>query len=74
VIAAANPLHGLASDAAAVADVVRAVPAALQHFMAERAGSRRTIEIPGSSHAITVSQPEATAQMILEAAAQPVAA
>jgi pimeloyl-ACP methyl ester carboxylesterase len=42
--------------------------------MAERAGSRRTIEIPGSSHAITVSQPEATAQMILEAAAQPVAA
>jgi pimeloyl-ACP methyl ester carboxylesterase len=50
------------------------IPAALQHFMAERAGSRRTIEIPGSSHAITVSQPEATAQMILEAAAQPVAA
>jgi pimeloyl-ACP methyl ester carboxylesterase len=31
--------------------------------------ARRTIEIPGASHAITVSQPEATAQLILEAAA-----
>jgi pimeloyl-ACP methyl ester carboxylesterase len=37
--------------------------------MAERAGARRTIQIPGASHAITVSQPEATAQLILEAAA-----
>ena len=45
------------------------IPAALQHFMAERAGARRTIEIPGASHAITVSQPEETAQLILEAAA-----
>jgi pimeloyl-ACP methyl ester carboxylesterase len=43
--------------------------AELQHFLAERAGARRTIEIPGASHAITVSQPEATAQLILEAAA-----
>jgi pimeloyl-ACP methyl ester carboxylesterase len=50
------------------------IPAALQHFMAERAGARRTIEIPGASHAITVSQPGATAELILEAAAVPVAA
>jgi pimeloyl-ACP methyl ester carboxylesterase len=50
------------------------IPAALQHFMAERAGARRTIEVPGASHAITVSQPEATAQLILEAAALHVAA
>jgi pimeloyl-ACP methyl ester carboxylesterase len=50
------------------------IPAALQHFMAERAGARRTIEIPGASHALTVSQPEATAQLILEAAALRVAA
>jgi hypothetical protein len=42
--------------------------------MAERAGARNTIEIPRASHAITVSQPEATAQLILEAAAVPAAA
>jgi pimeloyl-ACP methyl ester carboxylesterase len=45
------------------------IPRALQHFMAERAGAQHTIEIPGASHALTVSQPEATAQLILEAAA-----
>ena len=50
------------------------IPAALQHWMAERAEARRTIEVPGASHAITVSQPEATAQLILEACAVHVAA
>ena len=50
------------------------LPAALHRFMAERAGARRTIEIPGASHAISVSQPEATADLILEAAAGPVSA
>ena len=49
------------------------IPAALQHFMADRAEAQRTIEIPGASHAITVSQPEATAQLILEAARMPAA-
>jgi pimeloyl-ACP methyl ester carboxylesterase len=44
------------------------IPAQLQRFMAERAGARRTIEIPGASHAITVSRPEETAQLIIEAA------
>jgi pimeloyl-ACP methyl ester carboxylesterase len=52
----------------------RIIPAELQRWMAERAGARRTIEIPGASHAITVSQPDATAQLILEAAAMPVTA
>ena len=47
----------------------RVIPAALQHYMAKRAGARRTVEIPGASHAMTVSHPEATAHMILEAAA-----
>jgi pimeloyl-ACP methyl ester carboxylesterase len=51
----------------------RNIPAELQHFMAERAGARRTVEIPGASHAIAVSQPKATADLILEAAAVPVA-
>jgi pimeloyl-ACP methyl ester carboxylesterase len=46
----------------------RVIPAQLQRFMAERAGARRTVEIPGASHAITVSRPEETAQLILEAA------
>jgi pimeloyl-ACP methyl ester carboxylesterase len=46
----------------------RSIPAAVQHFMAERAGARRTIEIPGASHAIAVSQPDATAHIILDAA------
>lgn len=44
------------------------IPAELQRYMAERAGARRTIELAGASHTITVSQPEATAQLILEAA------
>jgi pimeloyl-ACP methyl ester carboxylesterase len=45
------------------------IPPELQHFMAERAGARRTVEIPGASHAALVSQPQATTDLILEAAA-----
>jgi pimeloyl-ACP methyl ester carboxylesterase len=52
----------------------RNLPAALHRFMAERAGARGTVEIPGASHAISVSQREATAEVILEAAAVPVGA
>jgi len=52
----------------------RIIPAELQRFMAERAGARRMVEIPGASHAALVSQPQATADLILEAAAVPVAA
>jgi pimeloyl-ACP methyl ester carboxylesterase len=37
--------------------------------MAERAEARRTLEIPGASHAALVSQPQTTADLILEAAA-----
>jgi pimeloyl-ACP methyl ester carboxylesterase len=134
VIAAANPLRGLAADAAAVSDLVRTVdgpvvlaghsfhdqfaadvpaaeaarmaaaqrpvtlealqepagerplwkelpswfliggrdrniPSELQHQMAHRAGARRTIELPTASHAVAVSHPDATARLILEAAA-----
>jgi pimeloyl-ACP methyl ester carboxylesterase len=49
-------------------DEDRNIPAVLQRFMAERAGARRTSEIPGASHAISVAHPEATAHLILEAA------
>jgi pimeloyl-ACP methyl ester carboxylesterase len=52
----------------------RIIPAALQHHMAERAQAHRTIEIPGASHAIPVSHPDATTHLILEAAALRVAA
>ena len=47
----------------------RNIPKELEHYMAERAHARRTIEIPGGSHAITVSHPEAVAHQILDAAA-----
>ena len=57
-----------------VGDQDRTIPPALQRFMAERAGARRTVEVPGASHAITVSQPGATAELILEAATVPAAA
>jgi pimeloyl-ACP methyl ester carboxylesterase len=50
------------------------LPPELHRFLAERAGARSTVEIPGGSHAISVSQPEATAKVILEAASVPVGA
>jgi pimeloyl-ACP methyl ester carboxylesterase len=50
------------------------IPAAAQHYMAERARAHQTVEIPGASHVTLVSHPKATAHMILEAAALRVAA
>src|SRR4051794_17059202 len=47
----------------------RNIPAALQHYMASRAGAHRTIEIPGASHAISVAHPAATAELIHAATA-----
>jgi pimeloyl-ACP methyl ester carboxylesterase len=47
----------------------RVIPAALHNYMAERAHAHRTLEVPGASHAITVSHPQAVADQILEAAA-----
>ena len=35
----------------------RNIPAALEHYMAKRAGARRTIEIPSASHAVSVAHP-----------------
>jgi pimeloyl-ACP methyl ester carboxylesterase len=52
-----------------VAGQDRNIPAALQHLMADRAGARRTVELPTASHAAAVSHPDATARLILEAAA-----
>ena len=47
----------------------RIIPPQLQRYMAERAGSQRTVEIEGASHAMPVSRPDATARLILEATA-----
>jgi pimeloyl-ACP methyl ester carboxylesterase len=45
----------------------RIIPAELQRYMANRAGARGTVELPGTSHVALVSQPDATARVILEA-------
>ncbi|WP_433193924.1 alpha/beta fold hydrolase [Nocardia sp. CA-107356] len=44
------------------------IPVAAHRFMAERAGARATVEIPGASHAVTVSQPDVVAKVIVDAA------
>ena len=46
----------------------RIIPPALQRFMADRAGSQRTVAIEGASHAMPVSRPDATVRAILDAA------
>jgi len=44
------------------------IPVALHRFVAERANARGVREIAGASHALSVSQPDAVAETILEAA------
>jgi pimeloyl-ACP methyl ester carboxylesterase len=52
----------------------RIIPPELQRHMAQRARAHRTVAVEGASHAITVSQPGAVAELILEAARVPTAA
>jgi pimeloyl-ACP methyl ester carboxylesterase len=52
-----------------IGDEDRIIPPELHRFMAERAGAQRTLEIPGASHALSVSQPRATVDLILDAVA-----
>nr|WP_296072127.1 alpha/beta hydrolase [uncultured Actinoplanes sp.] len=47
----------------------RNIPAAALRFMGERAGGKQLVEIPDAGHALTVSQPAAVAQSILDAVA-----
>ncbi|MDQ0323497.1 pimeloyl-ACP methyl ester carboxylesterase [Pararhizobium capsulatum DSM 1112] len=44
------------------------IPAKALGFMAERAGSRHTVVVKGASHVVMVSQPQAVADLIEEAA------
>jgi pimeloyl-ACP methyl ester carboxylesterase len=52
----------------------RNIPAELQRSLAVRANPRRTVDLAGASHAVAVSRPIETADLILEAAALPVVA
>ncbi len=45
------------------------IPVTLHRFMAERAGSKRTVEIEGGSHAVGIPEAGAVADLIAEAAA-----
>jgi pimeloyl-ACP methyl ester carboxylesterase len=44
------------------------IPAAAHRFMAERAGSRRTVELQGGSHAVAIPEAAAVVDLIREAA------
>ena len=45
------------------------IPVALARFMAERAGSRRTIELAGGSHSVGIPEAAQVVELIEEAAA-----
>ncbi|MEU7820274.1 alpha/beta hydrolase [Catellatospora sp. NPDC049133] len=50
-----------------IGDADLCIPAELQRFLANRAGAKSVREVPGASHAISVSQPDAVAAAIIEA-------
>ena len=64
-----NPLWNNVPSWFLIGEDDRIIPPALQHYMADRAEASRMVEIPGASHAAGVTHPEATTQLILEAAA-----
>ncbi len=43
------------------------IPAATVAFMAERAGAKAAVEVPGASHVVMISQPQAVTDVILAA-------
>jgi pimeloyl-ACP methyl ester carboxylesterase len=49
-------------------DQDRAILPVLHAFMADRAGSRETVAIPGASHVVMISHPDEVAQMIHQSA------
>ena len=51
----------------AFGDQDRNIPAALHRYMADRAGAKGVREVPGASHALSVSRPDAVTASILEA-------
>ena len=51
----------------------RNIPVASHRFMAERAGSRRTVEISGGSHTVAIPEAAQAVDLIKEASAVPIA-
>ena len=51
----------------------RNIPVASHRFMAERAGSRRTVEISGGSHTVAIPEAAQAVDLIKEACAVPIA-
>jgi pimeloyl-ACP methyl ester carboxylesterase len=43
------------------------IPVTLHRFMADRAGAKETLEVPGASHALSVSRPDTVTASILDA-------
>ena len=66
--AGARPLWEAIPSSFVFGDLDQSIPAAAQRWMAERAGARRTVELAGASHAVAVSRPSETADVILQAA------
>ncbi len=46
------------------------IPPAAQSFMAERAHSKKSVEVEGASHVVMISHPDAVVKLIDEAAAE----
>ena len=46
------------------------IPAAAHAFMAKRANARRTVEVPGASHVVMMTHPDALVRLIDEASAE----
>ena len=63
-----SPLWRSVSSWFIFGDQDRNIPAGAHCIMAERAGARRVVEIPGASHVVGVSHPAETAELISEAA------
>lgn len=49
------------------AELDKNIPAAVEVFMAERAGAVKTVEVQGASHVVMLSQPQAVTELIVEA-------
>jgi pimeloyl-ACP methyl ester carboxylesterase len=66
--AGARPLWKEIPSSFVFGDLDLSIPVAALRWMAERAGSRRTVELAGASHALIVSRAAETAELVLDAA------
>jgi pimeloyl-ACP methyl ester carboxylesterase len=65
--ASAEPLWKSVPSWFAFSDKDLSIPLEAHRFMAERAGSERTIELEGASHSVPVSRPDEVVEIILQA-------